>query len=33
MIDLTKINFEKIKKQVLPLDKEKVQPIEEILIR
>ena len=33
MIDLTKINFEKIKKQVLPLDKEKVQPIEEILIK
>lgn len=33
MIDLTKIDFKKIKKQVFPLDKERIQPIEELLIK
>ncbi|WP_297599247.1 choloylglycine hydrolase family protein [uncultured Cetobacterium sp.] len=32
MIDLTKIDFEKVKEQILPMDKEKVQPVEEIII-
>ncbi|WP_407536444.1 linear amide C-N hydrolase [Cetobacterium somerae] len=33
MIDLTEIDFKKVKARVLPLDKKKIQPIEEITIK
>ena len=33
VIDLKKIDFGKVKEQILPMDKNKVQPVEEILIK